>query len=98
MPARPTRGASRRDCWERSVSFVQSADSTVAMGVHDCGAAGEGSVHNCFSVVISDAHTVATITVPEILTSVPFVGIPTTMVLLSSAVPLTIHIVFKKGF
>ena len=32
VAARPTRGVSRRDCWERSVFFVQSADPPVAMG------------------------------------------------------------------
>ena len=35
VAARPTCGAVRRDCWEKSFSFVHSAYLAVTMGVHD---------------------------------------------------------------
>ena len=90
MDASLTRGAARRDYWERSVSFVHSADPTL-VGFHDCGAAGVGTLKNSFSFVVSAAPTVAMITVPEIFPSVTLRDNPTTMVLLSPAVPPTIH-------
>ena len=46
--ARTTHVAVTRDRWERSVSFVHSDDPTVAMGVHDCGAARGGTGKNNF--------------------------------------------------
>ena len=61
------------------------------MGVRDCGAAGELAEKNSFSVVLLDDQTVATMTVPVMLPSVPFRGILTTMFLLPPTVPPTIH-------
>ena len=97
MAARPTYGASMKDCWERSPSFVHYADPTVVMGVHKCGAPGRGNGKNSFYVVLSEAQMVATITVPVMFPSVPFRGIPTTMFLLPPSVPMKIHLVLKKG-
>ena len=66
------------------------------MGVHNCGAAGGWAGNNSFSLVLSEAQTVATITVPAMFPSVPFLGFPMTMALLAPAVTLTIHLVLKK--
>ena len=59
--------------------------------VHDCGAEGGGG-NNIFSVVLSEAQTVATITVPVMFPSIPFGGILAAMVFLSPTVPPTIHL------
>ena len=91
MAARPNCGVVRRNYWEQSVSFVNSTDQTVAMGVHACGAGGGGTGNNRLSVVILAAPTAATIAVIAMLPSVTLEGIPTTMVLLSPAVPPKIH-------
>ena len=88
---RPNHGAFRREFWERSISFLHSDDMTVGTGVHDCGAVREVTENNSFSVVLSAAPMVATITVTVMFLSVPLGGILTMMVLLSPAVPPTIH-------
>ena len=91
VSVRPTRGAVSRDYWEQSVSFIQSVYQTVEMGVHDYDTAEGGTGKNRFSIVISAAPTVATIILPAMFPSVPLRGIPTTMLLLSPAVPPTIY-------
>ena len=91
VAARPTRGVVSKDYWEQIVSFVHYYDQTVAMGAHDCGAAGEGTGKNSFSVFLLDALTAATISVPVMFPSVTLGGIPTTSVLLPPTVPPTIH-------
>ena len=59
--------------------------------VHSRGPAGGGAGKNIFSVVLLDANTLAAITVPMMLPSVNFGGIPTTMILLSPTIPPKIH-------
>ena len=62
VAARPTRGAVRRECKERRVSFFHSDDPAVAMGVPDCCGGGGGLQTKSFSVNFSTAVTVAMIT------------------------------------
>ena len=95
VAARPTCGAARKDCWEWRFSFFHSDYTAVAIGVHNCGDTWGGrwvDVNNSFSVVISTALMVATITVKKMFPSIPFGGILTTIVLLPPAVPPTIHL------
>ena len=92
VSARTTRGAVKSDFWERSVSFVHSYDPTVVMGFHSCSAAMGGTGKNIFSAVFPDAPAVAIKTIPEMFPSVPFRGIPTTLVLLPPSFPPTIHL------
>ena len=42
VAARPTHGTVRRDCYQRSVSFVHSADPIVSVGFHVCAEVGGG--------------------------------------------------------
>ena len=91
MDASPNHGSVRRNYWDQSVSFFHSADQIVAMGVHDCGATGGGAGNNSFSVVLLDAQTVTTITVPVMLPSVPFRVKATKMALFPPIVTPTIH-------
>ena len=92
VAARPTCGAVRRDCWEKSFSFVHSAYLAVTMGVHDhCRGEGGGATKKSFSVVLLADPTVAMIKMPSMFLSIPFRGIPTMVVLLPPVVPMTIH-------
>ena len=59
---------------------------------------GEGLQNNSFSVFLLDAQRVATIKIPAMYPSVPFGGIPATVVLLPPADPPRIHLVLKEGF
>ena len=68
-------------------TFVLSGDEGPQMLRRQWG----GTSNKIFSVVLLAAPTVVMMEMPAMLPSVPFGGILTTVVLLSPAIPLTIH-------